>query len=117
MFVDGQPLPVLPPTGSVAAAVQMAAPAARVVAALQHVPAAELGTGNDADVFVCSDDREASQEVCELLTRLEGLRGIDAGPLALSSAVEAFTAVLLSMNKLHGGRSRLKVTGLRRVLE
>jgi 8-hydroxy-5-deazaflavin:NADPH oxidoreductase len=112
-FLDGQPVPIAPPTGSVALAVQRAAPEARVIAALQHVPAAELGKGNDADVLVCGDDEEARTQVCELLDGLEGLRAIAAGPLALAGAIEAFTAVLLSMNGLHGGRARLKVAGLR----
>lgn len=113
MFVDGQPTPILPPSGSVAVAVQLAAPEARVVAALHHVPAIELGRGNEADVLVCSDDDEATKVVCDLLAQLDGLRGVPAGPLALASPVEAFTAVILSLNKIHGGRARLKLLGLK----
>jgi NADPH-dependent F420 reductase len=111
-FVDGKPQPIMPQTGSVALAVQVAAPEARVVAALHHVPARELAKGAEADVLVCGDDAEAVKVVCELLDGVDGLDGLEAGPLALASAVEAFTAVLLSLNQIHKGRAHIKFWGL-----
>ncbi|MFI5045612.1 MAG: NAD(P)-binding domain-containing protein [Acidimicrobiia bacterium] len=46
--------PVMPPEGSVAAAVEAAAPRARVVVALQHVPAAPLGDLDGSSRATCS---------------------------------------------------------------
>ena len=112
-FIDGQPQPIVTQTGSIALAVQRAAPRARVVAALHHVPARELAKGAEADVLVCGDDVEAMKVVADLLDGVEGLEGLEAGPLALSAAVEAFTAVLLSMNRIHKGRARVRVLGLK----
>ena len=112
-FVDGRPQPIVPQTGSVAVAVQRAAPEARVVAALHHVPARDLARGSEADVLVCGDDEEAVRIVADLLDGVEGLEGLEAGPLGLASAVEAFTAVLLSVNQIHKGRARLRLFGLK----
>jgi NADPH-dependent F420 reductase len=112
VFIDGRPQPIFPQSGSVALAVQLAAPQARVVAALHHVPAHDLGAGEFADVLVCADDRDARHVVADLLAGLDGLTAVEAGDLGLSSAVEAFTAVLLSVNRIHKGRARIKILGL-----
>ena len=56
--------PLVPPRGSVAAHVQAAVPGCRVVAALHHLPAKELGhLGEpiDSDVLICGDDAAAVQ--------------------------------------------------------
>src|SRR5262245_49980596 len=56
--------PLVPPRGSVAAHVQAAVPGCRVVAALHHLPAKELGhLGEpiDSDVLICGDDADAVQ--------------------------------------------------------
>ena len=79
----------------------------RVVTAFQHVSAVHLGESGHAvacDVLVCGDDAQAKEDVI-LLVKAVGMRGLDAGPLANSIAVEAFTSVLLYMNR------RYKVPG------
>jgi NADPH-dependent F420 reductase len=108
--------PLVPPRGSVAAHVQAAVPAARVVAAFHHLPARELGhLGEpiDSDVLICSDDPSATAVVSEIVTRIPGCRPLDAGELSNATAIEAFTAVLLQLNVRYRTRVAPKLTGIR----
>ena len=69
----------LPDEGSIAEAIQAAAPGAKVVAALQHVPAKALGDLDrelESDVLVVGDDDDARATVLELV-------GADPGPARL----------------------------------
>jgi NADPH-dependent F420 reductase len=106
--------PVLPPEGSIAAAVQAAAPGARVVAAFQHVPAAALGNLDadlDSDVLVAGDDDDARAVVEGLIDEIPGLRALDAGSLANALGIEAFAAALLTVNLRHKGEATLRLAG------
>lgn len=113
--VDTEFRPVFPPEGSLAAAVQAAAPDARVVAAFQHVPAAAfalLDEPLESDVMVCSDDDEARTDVLHLVRGMPDLRGFDAGSLANAIGIEGFAAALLSVNLRHKGRGTLRLLGV-----
>jgi 8-hydroxy-5-deazaflavin:NADPH oxidoreductase len=106
--------PVLSEEGSIAAAVQAAAPGARVVAALQHVPAAalrDLDTDLESDVLVAGDDDEARLVVADLLEEMPGLRVLDAGALANALGIETFAAALLTVNLRHKGEATLRLGG------
>jgi len=108
-------LPLFPPRGSIAAAVQAAVPRAKVAAAFHHLPAREMGdldSGLIADVLVCADDPEATAETMSLVERIEGLRPLDAGSLAQAAAIEAFTAVCVTLNMRHRAHSTLKLAGI-----
>jgi 8-hydroxy-5-deazaflavin:NADPH oxidoreductase len=108
-------LPLFPPRGSIAAAVQAAVPATKVSAAFHHLPAgemADLDSGLIADVLVCADDPEATAETMSLVERIEGLRPLDAGSLAQAAAIEAFTAVCVTLNMRHRAHSTLKLAGI-----
>lgn len=108
-------LALVPPRGSVAAAIKAAVPAARVAAAFHHLPAKEMGdldSGLTADVLVCSDDPEATAETMSLVERIEGLRPLDAGSLNQAAAIEAFTAVCVTLNIRHRAHSTLKLAGI-----
>lgn len=105
---------LMPPRGSVAVAVQQAAPEALVTGALHHVPARSLGNIDeelDADVLVCSDHGGATQATIELIEAIPGLRGVDAGSLSAAAAVEAFTAVLIGINIRHRAHASIRLTG------
>jgi NADPH-dependent F420 reductase len=107
-------VPLLPPSGSVAAAVALALPASRVAGAFHHLPASRLGdiaSPIEADVMVFSDDRSATAEVVELIGKVPGLRGIDVGGLGSGMAVEALTAALLEVNRRYKTEASLRVTG------
>lgn len=106
---------LVPARGSIAANVQAAAPQAHVVAALQHVPAKELGQIDqpvDSDVLVCSDHPQAKGQVMELLARIPNLRPLDAGRLSSAAPIEALTAVLVQMNARYKTRVALRLTGI-----
>lgn len=108
---------VVPDEGSVAHAVAKAAPDARVVAALHHVAARELGALDhavDGDVLVCSDDRDAAASVCELVRGIPRLEAFDVGGLHNAVGIEAFTAVMLSVNARYKVRTGLRLTGMDR---
>jgi len=109
--------PLVPPRGSVAAHVQAAVPQCRVVAALHHLPATELGhLGEpiDSDVLICSDDPAATRTVAEIVAKIPGCRPLDAGELSNATAIEAFTAVLLQLNVRYKTRVAPRLTGINR---
>ncbi len=109
-MVGGELRPVHLPAGSVAAAVQAAAPEALVAAAFQHVPARELGhleRAVEGDVLICTDHPEALEATSALVRAIPDLRPLPAGSLALAGTVEAFTAILVRFRK-----ASLRLTGI-----
>lgn len=107
--------PVLPAEGSISQAVQAVAPAAKVVAAFQHVPAAafaDLDQPLESDVVVCSDHDDARETVLDLVASMPNLRAFDAGSLLHAVGIESFAAVLLSLNVRHRGKGTLRFLGL-----
>ncbi len=108
-------LALLPPRGSVAAGVQAALPASMVAASLHHLPASEmedLDSGLEADVLVCSDYEEATSVTMELVESMRGLRALDAGSLNQAAAIEAFTAVCITLNMRYRVHSTLRMVGI-----
>jgi NADPH-dependent F420 reductase len=108
-------LALVPPRGSVAAAVQAALPGSLVAAAFHHLPASEmqnLESGLEADVLVCSDHPEATAATVELIEQIRGLRPLDAGSLNQAAAIEAFTAVCITLNIRHKAHSTLRLAGI-----
>lgn len=113
--VNGEFQPLVPPRGSVAAHVQAAIPRSRVVAALHHLPATELGRVDqplDSDVLICGDDPTAVGDMMRIIGRIPGCRPLDAGRLSNAMAIEAFTAVLLQLNVRYTTRVAPKLTGI-----
>jgi NADPH-dependent F420 reductase len=113
---DGRELhAVVPPRSSMAGVVQAAAPGALVAAACQHLPAADLAdlSGDlQADVLVCSDHAEATATTMELLGKIGGLRPLDAGSLGSAGPIEAFTAVLITLNIRYRAHATLRLGGI-----
>ena len=107
-------LALMPPRGSVAATLQAVLPKSLVSASFHHLPASEmekLSAPLVADVLVCSDHPEASDATVALVDRIEGLRGIDAGSLSQAAAIEAFTAVLITVNIRHKVHAAVQLAG------
>jgi NADPH-dependent F420 reductase len=107
--------PLVPPRGSIAAHVQAEIPGSRVVAAMQHLPAKELGNLNhhvDSDVLICSDFPEAIEIVSDLVAQIPGCRPLSTGRLSNALALEAFTAVLLQLNVRYKTRVAPRLTGI-----
>jgi NADPH-dependent F420 reductase len=108
-------VPLYPPRGSMAAQLAHALPASTVVGAFHHLPASEmvnLDSGLDGDVVIFSDDAAARESVAQLVDSMPGLRAVVAGTMSLASAVEAFTAVCISINIRHKAHSYVKLAGL-----
>ena len=108
-------LALIPPRGSVAAAVQAALPESLVSAAFHHLPAGEmenLESGLEADVLVCSDHPEATAATASLIEEMNGLRPINVGSLNQAAAIEAFTAVCITLNMRHKVHSTLRIAGI-----
>lgn len=87
----------------------------KIVSAFNNVSASKLQNPDaevDCDVLICSDDADAKADVMRLV-EAAGMRGIDAGPLANSVAVEALTPVLLYINKTYSVRGAgIRITGV-----
>jgi NADPH-dependent F420 reductase len=108
-------VPLIPPTGSVAAAVALAIPRSRVAGAFHHMPAgpwADLDHPVEADVLVCAEERATARETVALVNRLPGLRGLDAGGLASAVAIEALTATIIEVNRRYKSHAALRLTGV-----
>jgi 8-hydroxy-5-deazaflavin:NADPH oxidoreductase len=105
--------PVPTEEGSIAQAVQKAAPEAMVAAALHHVPAAALLDLDkpvlQGDVAVVADDLEAMRATQAMVSAMPELRPLDGGPLENAIALEAFCAVLLTVNLRYGGKATLRL--------
>ncbi|MBM3659105.1 MAG: NADPH-dependent F420 reductase [Actinobacteria bacterium] len=107
--------PVLPEGRSLSEAVQAAAPAAHVVAAFQHVPAAAFAALDqpiESDIIVCSDHEPSRELVLGLVAGIPDLRAFDGGSLVNAIGIETFAAVLLTCNIRHKGKGTLRMLGL-----
>jgi len=107
-------LALVPPRGSVAASIQAALPGSQVSASFHHLPASEmerLDAPLGADVLVCSDHRSATDATVALVDWIDGLRGVDAGSLSQAAPIEAFTAVLITVNIRHKVHSTVRLAG------
>jgi hypothetical protein len=100
--------------GSAAQQALAVLPDSRVVAAFHHVSAVLLLDESvetvDTDVLVLGDDREATDLVQALASRIEGVRGVYGGRLRNAHQVEALTANLISVNRRYKAHAGLRVT-------
>jgi NADPH-dependent F420 reductase len=89
-------------------------PRSRVVGAFHHLSAVllldEAVTTIDSDVLVVGDDREATDLVQALASRLPGARGVYAGRLRNAGQVEALTANLIAVNRRYKVHAGVRVT-------
>ena len=87
----------------------------RVVSAFHTVSAAllsDLEHELDEDVLICGDRKEDKANVAELIGAINGLRGVDCGPLEMARIVEQLTALIIAINVRNKVRAGIKVTGL-----
>ena len=86
-----------------------------VVSALHTISAAGLSDPDwvaDEDVPVCGDRKKDKARVAALISRIEGLRPVNAGVLEMSRIVEQLTPLLISINIRYKTHSGIKFTGL-----
>lgn len=84
---------------------------APVASGFQSFAAANVIEGDPGDALVCGAESVAKTRALELAEHL-GARGIDAGPLAISRALEGMTALILNVNKRYKAHAGLRLTGL-----
>ncbi|AGB14984.1 NADPH-dependent F420 reductase [Halovivax ruber XH-70] len=96
-----------PGTGSVTELVAQRAPDdVPVVGAFHNLAAgklADLSTEFDLDTLVVADDADAKGTVRQLAEEIEGLRALDAGPLANAAEVESVTPLVINVAKHNDG--------------
>lgn len=102
------------PEGSAAQQAAGVLPDSRVVAAFHHISAVLLLDESvdriDTDVLVLGDDREATDIVQALASRIPGMRGVYGGRLRNAGQVEAMTANLISINRRYKAHAGLRIT-------
>lgn len=106
---------VLPPHGSVAKEMQAMLPSSQVVTAFHLVPAVEFGRLDErmaSDVVVCGDDDGARAALIDLVRGIPDLRAFDGGSLENAVGMEAFAAIVLTINVKHKARVGLRLTGV-----
>jgi NADPH-dependent F420 reductase len=102
-----------PGAGSVTALAAEAAPEnVPVVGAYHNLPAARLANLDadlNIDTAIVGDDGDAVDTVTRLSEEIEGLRAVDAGPLANAAEIEAITPLLINVAKNNDGMHDLGV--------
>ncbi|MFB6084893.1 MAG: NADPH-dependent F420 reductase [Halorientalis sp.] len=102
-----------PGAGSVTAIAAEAAPEdVPVVGAYHNLPAArlaDLDADLGIDTAIVGDDADAVDTVSRLTEAVEGLRPVDAGPLANAAEIEAITPLLINVAKNSEGMHDLGV--------
>jgi NADPH-dependent F420 reductase len=87
-----------------------------VAAAFKTVPAHVLDavdTPLDCDEFVCGDSAESRAVAAELVTAIQGLRAVDAGPLSRARSIEYMTLLAIAINRRHKVHdARFRIVGL-----
>lgn len=102
------------PEGSAAQQAAAILDESRVVGAFHHISAVllldESVDSIDTDVLVLGDDREATDIVQALASRIAGIRGVYAGRLRNCGQVESMTANLISINRRYKVHAGVRVT-------
>ncbi len=87
-----------------------------LVAALKTISAqslADIHVPLDCDEFVCGDSPEGKIQVIKVLSRIAGLRPVDAGSLKEARTLERMTALAIGFNRRYKVKSaRFRVVGL-----
>jgi NADPH-dependent F420 reductase len=94
---------------------EMAPEGVTVISALHTISAAGLSDPDwvaDEDVPVCGDRKKDKARVAELISRIDGLRPVNAGRLEMSRIVEQLTPILISINIRYKTHSGIQFTGL-----
>jgi len=106
---------ILPPHGSIGKEMQALLWRSQVVTAFHLVPAAEfvnLDQKMESDVVACGDDDDARHTLMEIISAIPDLRAFDGGSLENAVGMEAFAAVLLTINIRHKVRAGLRFSGI-----
>jgi len=98
---DGRRLALAAPDGR--ARLEVTVPAAAFAALDDPIP---------SDVIVVADHDGARRTVMDLAVSIPGMRAFDGGTLRNSIGLEAFAALLLSLNVRHRGKASVRLEGV-----
>jgi hypothetical protein len=115
MYFESGPRPVDVDAGSATEEAREILPDSRIVGAFHNLAAEVLldpQAAVDADVLVTGGDDEAKQVVMRLAECIEGVRGVDAGPLRYSRFVEHLTILLAGINGRYKAHTGIRIAGL-----
>jgi 8-hydroxy-5-deazaflavin:NADPH oxidoreductase len=96
-------------------AAEMVPDGVRVVSALHTISAASLTDLEhplEQDVLICGDSRPDKTDAARLISRIAGLRCVDAGRLEMSRITESLTALLIGVNSRYKAHAGIRLTGL-----
>ncbi|HEX3452248.1 MAG TPA: NADPH-dependent F420 reductase [Solirubrobacteraceae bacterium] len=96
-------------------AAEMAPDGVRVVSALHTISAASLTDLDhplEQDVLICGDSRADKTDAARVISRIAGLRCVDAGRLEMSRITESLTALLIGVNSRYKAHAGIRLTGL-----
>jgi NADPH-dependent F420 reductase len=96
-------------------ALEMVPSGVRVVSAFHTISAQHLSDLDhelDEDVLICGDRAEDKAELAALISRIDGLRPVDCGPLEMARITEQLTALIISINVRNRARAGIKITGV-----
>lgn len=112
---EGYFLPAIENEGSIATHIQKELPESQVAATFHHLPATELNrlaTPLKNHILVCTDFAAALKTTSEIIESIKNLQPLNAGPLANSASLEAFTSTLLNLSKIYKANASIEITGL-----
>jgi len=95
-------------------AAEMVPDGVRVVSALHTISAASLTDLDhplEQDVLICGDSRADKTDAARLISRIAGLRCVDAGRLEMSRITESLTALLIGVNSRYKAHAGIRLTG------
>lgn len=116
-FDERGPFGLVVAAGSAAEECGQLLPAARVVSAFHDISATKLRKLDQPmteDVLFCGDDEDAKAQVIALTNEVSQFRGVDCGPLRMSSSIENLTPVLVSINQRYKVHAGIRIEGLPR---
>jgi NADPH-dependent F420 reductase len=114
-FEGGVAAAVRVPEGSAALQAAALLPNATVASAFHNVAARDLlrpEASVDSDVFVFSDDPQATADVADMTRLIPGARAIDGGGLVNARYAEDLTALLMNINRIHKAHTSIRITGM-----
>ena len=115
LFDRDEPKAIAVEEGSAAQEARALVPQAKVVSAFHHLDGTELQKIEkpmQGDVIVCADHKGAKKRVMELVEEIEYVRALDGGGLANARYLEAWTVLLLHINKIYKAHSGVRIIGV-----
>ncbi len=115
VWEEGGPRIVQVEEGSAAQQARAVASRAKIVSGFHHLDGHDLQKIDrpmQGDVIVCGDHKPAKKKVLELVEEIEYVRALDGGPLANSYLTEAWTYILVQLNRTYKAHTGIRIVGI-----